>query len=491
MLSYFIILFLQFINRTVFIQLLTNEYLGLNGLFSNILSFLALAELGVGSAINYALYKPLNAGDFELVKSIMRLYQRLYRIIGCTILIIGGSLTPLLPYLISDMPKDMPYISLYYLLYVLNSGMSYFYVYKRSLIVCDQKGYITSIMGTFSKVILSIVQIIILAISRSYMFYLIIAVVITVGENLLISMIANKFYPYLKDKCIQSLPEAEIADIKKNVFAMLFHKIGTSIVFSTDNIIISKFVGLVAVGFYSNYTLIINAVNTIISRIFNAITASVGNLVLSDDKKHVEEVFYRVLFANFWIRSFSSISLFCLIQPFIRLWIGDSYLLSEATVLIIVSNFYIGGMRSAVGTFKDASGLFWNDRYKPLVESILNIALSIPLAIRYGVAGVLLGTIGSTLGVSFWVEGYVLFKHLFGKNMKGYLLKQLYYASITIFSGIVCCFLGSFLCGEGVAVFILRILLCLIVPNVMYILIFSHTKEYKYFWNLMKKIVKK
>lgn len=489
-LSYFIILLLQFINRSIFIQLLTNEYLGLNGLFSNILSFLSLAELGVGSAINYALYKPLSKGDFELVKSIMKLYQKLYRIIGCIILIIGGCLTPLLPYLISDMPEDMPYISVYYLLYVLNSGMSYFYIYKRSLIVCDQREYIASIIGTFSKVILSVSQIVILEITHSFMLYLVVTIVITIGENLFISAIANKLYPFLKEKYVQPLPKIEIENIKKSVAALVFHKIGGHVVFSTDNFIISKCIGLASVGLYSNYTLIINAVDAITYRIFSAITASVGNLVASGEKNHIEEVFYRVLFANFWIRSFSAISLFCLVQPFIRLWIGDSYLLSEKTMLTIVINFYFGGMRTAVGTFKDAAGLFWNDRYKPLVESMLNIAISIPLAIRYGIAGVLLGTITSTLCVAFWVEGYVVFKHIFGKSMKYYLLKQLYYAGLSILIGMFCCFLNDFISGIGLETFLLRMLVCLTVPNGIYTLIFYRTKEYKYFWNVIKRQLK-
>ncbi|MCM1101476.1 MAG: hypothetical protein NC079_08240 [Clostridium sp.] len=491
MLSYGVILFLEFVNRTIFIHLLTDEYLGLNGLFSNILSFLSLAELGVGSAINYALYKPLSTGDYELVKSIMRLYRKLYRIIGCTILIIGGSLTPLLPYLISDMPKDMPNISIYYLLYALNSGMSYFYAYKRSLIVCDQKSYITSIVNTFSKIILSVAQIVILKITHSYISYLCMAIVVTITENIFISIAANKLYPFLRDKWVQPLAKSEIADIKKNVFALLFHKIGSQIVFSTDNIIISGFVGLIPVGLYSNYTLIVNAISATISRIFSAITASVGNLVLSHDKEHIEEVFYRVLFANFWIRSFSAISLFCLVQPFIQLWVGESYLLSQGTVLVIAINFYITGMRLTVVTFKDASGLFWPDRYKPLVECVINIALSIPLAIRYGVAGVLLGTIGSTLGVAFWVEGYVLFKHLFAKNMKTYLLKQLYYAGITVVVGAFCYFLNLFFVDGGMGEFILRILICLIVPNGIYMLWFWRTNECKYFWGLIKRQLKR
>lgn len=197
-----------------------------------------------------------------------------------------------------------------------------------------------------------------MAVSHSYGAYLAVAVIVTVGENLLISVIADYMYPYLKEKPVQALSKEVSADIKKNVFALMFHKIGSVIVFSTDNLIISRFTGLVAVGLYSNYTLVINALNLLLAKVFSSITASVGNLLLSNNKKHVEDVFYRVLFVNFWMRGFCAVSLFCLFQPFILLWIGNEYLLSSFTVLIIALNFYIGGMRSTVGLFRDASGIF-------------------------------------------------------------------------------------------------------------------------------------
>jgi len=470
---------------------LTSTYLGLNGLFSNVLSFLSLAELGVGVAINYALYKPIAEGDTELVKSIMWLYRKLYRYIGCIVLAAGGALAPFLPYLIQDMPKDMPNIYLYYLLYVLNSGVSYFYTYKRSIIICSQKEYISTVTTTISEIILFILQIIVLAVSHSYGAYLAVAVIVTVAENLSISAIADYMYPYLKDKPVQALPKEVSADIKKNVFALMFHKIGSVIVFSTDNLIISRFVGLVAVGLYSNYTLIINALNLLLTKIFSSITASVGNLLLSNNKKHVEDVFYRVLFVNFWMRGFCAVALFCLFQPFILLWIGGDYLLSFSTVLIIVLNFYIGGMRSTVGLFRDASGIFWYDRYKPLIESALNIILSIPLAIHYGVAGVLLGTIGSTILVPFWFEAYVLFKYYFNKGIIEYLLRQLLYGVIAVLTGAGCFLLCTCADGYGLAAFAIRSIICAIVPNIIFSVIFCRTAEFKYFWNFIKNILKK
>lgn len=490
-LSFFISLLLQFINRTVFIRLLTSTYLGLNGLFSNVLSFLAITELGVGSAINYALYRPIAEENTELVKSLMQLYRSLYRVIGFVILIVGGILTPFLSHLIQDMPQEISHIHIYYLLYLVNSGVSYFFTYKRSLIICSQKEFISTVIATLSKIVLCVLQILILVISHSYMAYLVVAIIVTIGENLLISVIAERMFPYLKSKSVLTLPEKVASDIKKNVFAMMFHKLGTVIVFSTDNIIISKFVGLVSVGLYSNYMLVINTLNIFISKIFTAITASVGNLVLSNDKGHVEKVLYRVLFLNFWIRGFCAISLVCLLQPFVSLWIGGQYLLSYATVIIITVNFYIGGMRTTVNIFKDASGMFWYDRYRPLIESILNLVLSIPLVVHYGVAGVLMGTIGSTILIPFWFEAYVLFKQYFGKGIREYLIRQILYGIITFLTGVLCWFLCSCVSGDKMGSFILQFVICVVVPNVVFIVVFFRTKEFTYYWNLVRKIRKK
>lgn len=487
--TYFLTLLLSFVNRTYFIQLLSDEYLGLNGLFTNILSFLSLAELGVGSAINFALYKPISDDNTELIKSLMQLYRKFYITIGLIVLVVGWSLTPFLQIFIKDMPEGIPNLRFYYILYVLNSGITYFYTYKRSLIICNQKEYISSITTTISKVLICISQIILLWATHSYMLYLLASIVIAFIENVFISKIADRMYPYLRDKDIKNLPVEVLHNIKKNIGAMVFHKIGAAVVFSTDTIIISKFVGLIAAGMYSNYTLIITSLNNIVGKIFTATVASVGSLVATDDTDHMKDVFDRVLFLNFWIRCFCSIALICLLQPFIRLWLGNTYLLSTKTVFIIVANFYIGGMRSTVNTFKDAAGLFWYDRYKPIIESVLNIILSIPLAIRYGVAGVLLGTIGSTLLVPFWFEAYVLFKYLFHKKVFKYLIKQLLYLIFTIVSGGICVLCCNLVTGDGILSFVIQMVICVTVPNIIVIVVWHRTKEFIYFVDLVKKIL--
>lgn len=483
--SYFLTTVMQFVNRTIFIQILSSSYLGLNGLFSNILSFLSLTELGLGTAMNYALYRPLKENDTEKIKSVMALYKKCYCTIGAIVLLLGSSLTPFLNVLIKDMPSDMPNIYIYYLLYVLNSGISYFYTYKRSIIICNQKEYISSITTTVARLVTSLLQILLLILTKSFILYLSTAVLVTFTENICISVIADKLYPYLKDKNVTGLSHEELGKIKKNVFAMMFHKMGQVIVFATDNIIISKFVGLAAVGIYSNYTLIINSVNSILARFFTAITASVGELTVSKESGYTENIFSRILFANIWIYGFCSVCFFCLMQPFIHLWLGENYVMSNYTLLFAIISFYITGIRKTVLTFKDAAGIFWSDRYKPIAESICNILFSIPLAIQFGVSGVLLGTIASSLLISFWIEPYVLYKNLFQKSCCGYFIKQAFYFILFCIIGFVTKFLCSLVPGSGILNLLVLIVLCGIVPNLLFAIFVFHTEDFNYYKKLV------
>ena len=283
-LTYIVIIILQFANRSIFVGLLSDEYLGLNGLFSNVLQFLALAELGIGSAMSYALYRPLNDNDVPLLKSYMKFYQKAYFIIGIVVLVMGLALTPFLSFFIKDMPENMPLLPVYYILYVVNSAASYFYTYKRTILVCDQKQYISSITTSVKTILTAVLQIVVLLITHDFLFYLVVMIVCTVAENIVVSRIADRQYPFLREKEVEPLAKDRVHDLTKNVSAMFLHKIGTVIVTSTDNLIISKFVSLSMSGLYSNYTMVTNALNSLLNQVFTSVTASVGNLVANDDK---------------------------------------------------------------------------------------------------------------------------------------------------------------------------------------------------------------
>lgn len=481
---------LQLINRKVFILFLSSEYLGLNGLFSNILSMLSLSEMGVGTAIVFALYKPIAEKDTEKIKSLMSLYKKLYTVIGIFVLVAGAALTPFLHLLIKEMP-DIPYIHLYYLMFVIDSGMSYFYSYKRSLIICNQDNYISTTTTMLASAGTRIVQLLVLLLTHNYFLFLLVQILFTRLENVVISKIADKQYPFLKDKDCRGLSKEEKNGIRNNVIAMMAHKIGMVIVNATDNLIISKILGLAVLGVYSNYVLLTQTIEGLISKIFSSVTASIGNLVAEKSTDEVEITFNRILFLNYWIIDFCTVCLMCLVQPFIFLWLGQNYQLSVLTVGVIVVVFYFNGMRRTVLEFRNAAGLFWADRYKALVEALVNLVVSIPLTYVMGVAGVKLGTLISLLGVAFWVEGRILFKYLLKKSVNIYLLRQAKYAFITAVQCSLTYWLCSIVNGFGIAGFIIKMMICLVIPNVLMIIIFHRTDEFNYVVGIVKNIIGK
>lgn len=476
---------ISFITRMIFVKCLSPEYLGVNGLFTNILSMLSLVELGVGSAMTYSLYKPLAENNKEKIKTLMDLYKKSYRIIGLIILILGIGFTPFYKYLINDIP-NIQTLNIIYILFVINTGVSYFYSYKRSLIICDQKKYIAMIYKYTFYFLYNIAQIIVLLLTKNFILYLICEVISTILENIAISVKADKMYPYLKDKDIKPMKKDEFNKIKKNVFAMMFHKVGGMVVNSTDNIILSKFVGIISVGVYSNYYMIINGIQIVTNQIFDAIVASVGNLGVSESKEKIKSVFNKVFFMGFWIFSFCSICLIVLFNDFIQIWIGEQFLFDFSIVIVIVIVFYLRGMRKAVLTFKDATGNFYHDRYKPLIESVINFIISIILVKRIGIIGIFLGTVISTLTTSLWIEPYVLYKYVFKQNVKEYFYKFIKYTIIAIIVGITTLLVSSIIKNVSILTIIIKLIICLVIPNTLYFLIFYKTKEQKYFINLIK-----
>lgn len=480
----------SFIARIFFIQILGREYLGLNGLFTNVLTILSLAELGVGEAITYSLYKPLAEKDVKKCTMLMQVYKKVYNIIGLAILIIGFSLTPLLPYIIKNMP-DIPYINLIYILFVINTAVSYFFSYKRNLIIADQKRYIATFYRYLAHFTFTFLEIVYLLLFKNYIGYLIIMILATLADNIMVSIKANKLYKFLSYKENVPLDKESKASIVKNTKAMMMHKVGGVVVNSTDNILLSMFVSLDSVGLYSNYFFVTNALNSITTHVFNSLTASVGNLFVTSDNKKAYGVFRDVYFLNYFMYSFIAVCLLCLFNPFIDLWVGKDYLFSFEIVLIIVINFYITGMRKSVLTFREASGLFYKDRWKSVFEAIINLVSSIILAIYFGTFGVFLGTLISSVTVCVWIEPLVLYKYGFKVKLREYFKLYFMFLIITMISCSITYYLCSFINYGRFASLILKGLLCLIIPNLINIILFRNTEEYKYFKGLIKKILSK
>lgn len=481
-----------FFARAFFLKYLSEEYLGLNSLFTNILTIFSLVELGVGPAMNFSLYKPLAEKNIPKIKSLMSLYKKAYIIIGICIAGISLLFTPFYTVFMDTVP-DIPNLTLIYWLFALNTIVSYFFSYKRALIICDEKRYIDTTYHYIFNFFRNLLQIILLAATRNYILFLVIQVVFTFAENLGLSKKADKMYPYLKEKNIEPISKETTSEIRKNIGAMLIHKIGGMVVFSSDNIVLSKFVGLVSVGIYSNYYLIVDSLGQIISQIFTSVTASIGNLNASENEStKLEDILDKMFFLNFWVYGFCSCCLWVLFNPFISIWLGDNFLFDNFTVLIIVINFYLTGMRQSVQIFKEATGSFYYDRYKPIIESLINIVASIWLAKKIGVAGVFLGTIISTVTTCIWIEPYVLYKYVFKKSAKRYAGNFVIYTLISIAAAVITSFAANLVnIDSTLTAFIIKVIICAIMPNIIFILCYFKTDRFRFFIFLISGLLKK
>ena len=480
--------------RVFFLHYLNQTYLGLNGLFTNVLTMLSLVELGVGPAMAYSLYKPLADHDVERLKSHMAFYKKAYVTIGLAIAALGLAFLPFYTVFMDEVP-DIPHLNTIYLLFVANTVVSYFYSYKRSLIICDQKKYIETAVHYGAYFLLNVVQIIFLALTKNYVVFLMLQVLSTWLENFILARKADKLYPFLREKNVRPLDKTDSQVIFRNVAAMSMHKVGAVVVNSTDNILISKLIGLASAGLYSNYYTIIHPLQTITNQIFESIVASVGNLtatVKDGNVEHLMETFYDVFFFAFWIFTFWSICLLNLLHPFIEfMWLRNrGWLLDNATLYVLVLNFYLYGMRRPVLTFRDATGAFWNDRFKPIFESIINLVASILLAKPFGIAGIFLGTLVSTVTTSLWVEPMVLYHNVFYAHMRKYFARFFSYTAV----GLVICVITTWLCshvGYSLISILPRALICLTVPNLLLLVVFYRTKEFQYFRRLGKTVLGK
>lgn len=483
----------SFLVRKAFVLVLSKEYFGMNGLFSDIINVLSLAELGVGTAMTYALYKPLAEKNEEELSRLMNLYRLLYRIIGCTILVLGLMLIPYMDVLVKEKP-GIPGFNIVYCFFLGNTVLSYFFSYKQVIIMADQKAYITNIYTQGATLLRIILQIVVLLITGNYYLYLIMMVGETLLYSVLITRKANQMYPYLKSNK-KIFPDKDAKhEIFKNIGAMSIHKIASVIVNNTDNLIMSAYVGLGSVAVYTNYQMIINSLNRILYQLFAAFTAGIGNLSVSEDRKRIGEVYHILQFACFVCYGFCSVCILVLANHFIgNLWIGADYLFPMEIVFVLIVNFYITGMRRVTLIFKDAMGLFWHDRYKPVVEMIINLVASLILVRRFEITGIFLGTLISTLLTCFWVEPYVLFKY--GLKIKGrtglskYFIQYFHRTMMMIVAGGITWYLCSILPETGFFSFAGKVLICMFVYNGIILLVYMRSRECRELWKYTKKYI--
>ena len=483
----------SFIIRTVFIRCLTSEYLGINGLYSSILSMLSLAELGFGTAMVYSMYHPLANKDTEKLNQLMILYRRVYVIIGTVILIIGLGLTPFLDYLIKDAP-NISGLKIYYLLFLLNSVVSYwFFAYRNSLLQADQKAYIlTNYMSAFN-IIKTKAQIILLIAFHSYTIYLITQILCTIGQNICIALKVDQLYPFIKKEPKNKLPNSERNKIFKDVKALMLSKVSHVVLNSTDNIIISAFVGINWVGLLSNFILITDAITSILCQVTGALTASLGNFFAKENSDEGYKIFRKIEFLNFWLYGFSMIALIVLLNPFVSLWLGEEFLLSEGTVLALSINFFVAGFMNTLWTFRSTLGLFTQGQYRPLIVAGLNIVISIGLSYICGVAGVLAGTFISRACVNLWYDPWLIHRKGFGKSVRSFFLNYIFKIILLVIMTMILKYVSLMILGTNITIksFIILLFIVGTVPNIVFAIIFFKTDEFRYFYQLIFRYVLK
>lgn len=474
------ILFL-FIGQTIFIKILGVEYSGLNGLFTNILTVLNLFELGIGSSITYNLYKYVKEDNKETIKSIMYFYKKSYNYIAILTLIIGLSITSFTKYIVKDITVDIN-IYLIYILFLLTTVSTYILSYKRNLIIANQKNYIINIIQITYIIILNIIQILILFITKNYYLYLIIKIICILIENVTINIKANKLYPFLKEKNIKPIKKEIKDNIINRVKALIIHKTSGAVTNGTDNILISAFLGITTTGLYTSYNYIITSVKKLFGNIIQTTTPSIGNLLTENDKEKNYQTFKKIRFLNYWITIFTSTSLLLITEPFIKIWLGKNYILPSTVLIVLVINYFQTMMRTSYSTFKDAAGIWIEDKYIPILQLSINLISSIILLKIIGLPGVFIGTILSSLVL--WCYSYpkFVYKKLFNRQIKNYIKETITHIIIFIFIISL-----SFTLNKYSNNIIFSIIISITIPNIILLIIYRKNEEFKYYKNLILK----
>ncbi|MBU3126853.1 oligosaccharide flippase family protein [Clostridium tagluense] len=484
--STFITYILSFVSRSIFIYTLGAQYLGINGLFSNILMMLSLAELGIGTAINFSLYKPIAQKDNNKISTLMTFYRKAYSLIGCIVAVFGFILMFFLHYIIKD-ANTIENLRMIYLLYLFSTVSGYFLSYKTTLVSAYQKDYTLVPINVAMSAITILGQIVILMTTKSFIYYLFVQIIFGFIQRIIINNVITKQYKDIDFKTKEKLPQSELNVIIKNVKAMFYHKIGDYCVNGTDNIVISTFVGIKAVGFYSNYTLLITTVNAIIMIIFNSTSASFGDLIAKEKPEKRLEKFRVLNFLGFWFFGFATICFYNLLNPFITLWIGNKYILDLSIIIPVIINYYLVGMRVSLGIVKSSGGVYAQDRFVPLIQAIVNLFFSIILVKYIGLAGVFWGTVISAF-VPMIYRPYVVYKYIFETSCKKYLIQYTQYLLVVV----VNIFVTSTLCkmlflNAGWVNLIGRGFICVVIPNLLIVVLFRKSYEFKQLINIVKE----
>lgn len=481
-----VLLLLAFVNRRFFLQYIGAEYLGINGLFTEILGMLSLADLGFGTAMAYSFYKPIAENDEEKLCQLITFYRKVYTTIAIAVAVLGMAFVPFLRYIVNT-EVEIQNLELYYIIFLANTVFSYLFAYKGAIIGASQKQYIVSKYGIYFNVFKTISQFLVVVFLHSYTVYISINIIITIANNLLVSYKANQLYPIIREK--KELPKEEKKSIFSNLGSVFLYKIAGVLLNSTDNTLISIVCGTVFVGYYSNYNTITTNVTAFITIIFTSLTPSIGNLIVAGQHSQRLKIFKVMQMVSFWLATVCSLELYFLMNPFIEeIWLGtDKYLFNQFTVLAIIINFYLSTTLQPLWSYREATGLYRRTRFVMLVTAGVNIVFSVILGKWLGVGGIIFASFIAKISTYVWYEPLILFKEYFNES-------AFYYYKIQIVNAIIAClclfvlgYIISFVNIHGFIGLLLKALIIGLLITIVYFIKYYKTEE---FVTIKSKIIK-
>ena len=472
----FVRMIANFVLKTVFIRFLGSQYFGLSNLFSDILTLLSFAELGIGSAITYSMYEPVSNGDNYKIAALINFYRKAYRIVATIVFFAGISVIPFLDKVIKNVPDIKENITFIYFLYIVNTASSYLLIYKSVIFEAKQKrSEILSIESIYT-IIRLIIECVELIIFKEYLLYLVTDIIINILQNFTISQKANGEYEHIKDA---KLEENEYKRIFHDIFALAMYQVAFVALASSDSIIISTVIGTEIVGFLGCYKMITNQLISFIQTFFYGAMASVGNLAATDNTEKQHELFNEINFTFYSIAYFCCVELFLILDNFVEFWAGNKYVLGQSVVIVLVIDFYLNVMRQIVSMFRTTNGLFVQGKYRPLFMAAINIILSIVLGIKWGVLGVLLATIISKLLTEVWYDPWIIYKNVYKKSTIEYYKQYLIY----IISIVFVCAISFGICSlihinNIIALIFVKAIIGFIVSFIIYFIMWRNTELY-------------
>lgn len=476
--SHLIATALSFVTRTVFIHSLGIEYLGISGLFTSMLAMLSLAEAGIGSSIVYNLYKPVARHDEHQIIGLMRLYRKAYWLISGVVFALGLAMMPFFDVFIKDTSVD--HLVFIYLLFLVNTAVPYLYVYKHSFLNVNQKNYIVTGVFTLSNLISTGVKVAILLYTENYILFLTVESIISIATSFILAAMVDKMYPFLKTKAKVVLDAATRHNVFKNMKAIILQNIGVYFIFGVDSILISSFISVAAVGLYSNYKMLIDICRTFANQLTKNMYHSVGHLVAQESAEKIASVYKVMALLNFWLYSICSIMLVLFVAPFITLWIGSSFLLTHAVLIVLVIAFYERGMRNAITTVKTTAGIFHADRFAPLCQAAISLIISIVLVQYMGMVGIFIGSLLSSLAIPFWLTPYLVYRRVFQLPVHQYYVHYFTLTLVGLGAYFVCYSLVALMPEHTFFYIVLQAIVSFIVINTLYVLAFYRTEQFKY-----------